>query len=108
MPRSLESRVTRPQPPLFAGTSAGQKRPRENGDEEDGQSSTKRNRQEISVADEVDEVLRSIENQDSNVGAAGSGTLHKRKRAEDDDEDEVIELQPKRVKHFEIVDLTED
>lgn len=106
--QSLEARITRPRPPLFADISVGQKRPRENDGDDEGQGTTKRARQDISVADEVDEVLRSIEDQDTTDRAAGSGTRLKRKRSEDDDNDEVIEVQPKKVKQFEIVDLTED
>jgi len=99
----------RPQPPLFTDNNHGQKRIRAEGEELSEEIGAKRPRRDLSVADEVDEILRLVENRDHNTEkAAGTPAQNKRKRPVKDDDDEIMELPPKKTKLVEIVELTDD
>ena len=108
-PRSLEARITRPQAPL-TGIDGCQKRARTEELELFEDRSQKRARRDLSIADEVDEILRSVEVQDDNTTRQESASVasNKRKRPVEEEDDEIVELPPKKAKPFAIVDLTID
>lgn len=108
-PRPLEAWITRPQPPLFTSFTCGQKGARAEKQELSEDSNPKRARRDLSIADEVDEIVRSVEQQDNNKAGQESGSVagSKRKRSVEED-DESVELPPKKAKPFAIVDLTID
>lgn len=108
-PRSLEARITRPQAPL-TGIDGCPKRARTEELELFEDRSQKRARRDLSIADEVDEILRSVEVQDDNTTRQESASVasNKRKRPVEEEDDEIVELPPKKAKPFAIVDLTID
>jgi hypothetical protein len=107
-PRLLEARIMRPQPPLSTSDGLAQKRAKAEGEEVSTEAGRERARGDLSLAAEVEEILRSVELQDNDRGRGSrSSAENKRKRPVDDD-DEVVELPPTKKKTFEIVGLTDD
>jgi hypothetical protein len=107
VPRSLESRNTRPQPPLFGVNDYGRISAGPEDQALPGRQNTTRTGRDLSIAEEVDDILRSVENQETGQIKVTPGQNNRKRPAEDDD-DEIVELPPKKPKTFEIVGLTDD
>ena len=60
--------------------------------------------------DEVDEILMSVEHEYNSTAGQESASVasNKRKRPVEEEDDEIVELPPKKAKPFAIVDLTID